>query len=111
MKADRECMAHAVDSLGTKVSTSKNAGECVDTSCEDKLEDNPKDRYGPWVMVTQKRNGSKATKKGKHFEQHTLKKQETTIFGASELSLREGKRKAMANYSPNEAQMAKWSNP
>lgn len=107
MKVDRECMAHALDSPGTKTSTSKNAGECVDTSCEDKLEDNPKDMYGPWVMVTRKRNGSKATKKGDHSEQHTLKKQEATIFGANELPLREGKRKAVANYSPNEAQMAK----
>ena len=103
MKADRERMAHAVDSLGTKVSMSKNAGECVDTSCEDKLEDNPKDMYSPWVMVTQKRNGRKATKKGDHSEQHTLKKQEAIIFGANELPLREGKRKAVTNYSPNKA--------
>ena len=71
------------------------------------MEDNPKDMYGPWVMVTRKRNGRKATKKGDHSEQHTLKKQEATIFGANELPLRGGKRKAVTNYSPNKAQMAK----
>nr|POF08522.1 hypothetical protein CFP56_58550 [Quercus suber] len=107
MMVDREHMAHAVDSPGMKASTSKDEGKCEDTSCEDKLEDNPKDMYGPWVMVTRKQNGNKVTKKGDHSEQHTLKKQEATIFGVNELPLREGKRKAMANYSPNEAQMAK----
>lgn len=65
---DRERMAHAVDSPGTKPSTSKDAGECEDTLGAAKLEDDPKDTYGPWVLVTWKRNGNKATKKEDHIE-------------------------------------------
>nr|POF08978.1 hypothetical protein CFP56_14922 [Quercus suber] len=80
MMVDRECMAHAVDSPSTKVNTSKDVGEREDTLYEDKLEDNPKDMYGPW---------------------------EANIGGVNVLSLREGKRKVVANYSPNEAQIAK----
>lgn len=74
MLVDQECMAHVANSSGTKLNTSKDASECEAMSCEDKLEDNPKDKYGTWVMVTRKRYESKATKKVDPTEQYTLKK-------------------------------------
>ena len=63
MLGSQEDILHALDNSSTTSGTSKDRGLYEGMVGEDTLVDNSKDGYGPWVMVSCKRNGSKVTKK------------------------------------------------
>ena len=68
----QEDVLHAPDNSGTTSGMSKDKGSYKGMLGEDTLMDNSKDGYGPWVMVSRKRNGSKVTKKMDPTDQRTL---------------------------------------
>ena len=62
----QEDVMHAPNNSGTTLGTSKDKRSCKGMLGEDTLVDNSEDVYGPWVMVSHKRNGSKVIENGPH---------------------------------------------
>ena len=103
---NKDDVVHAPDSAGTTSGTSKDKGAYEGLVGEDELVDNAKDVYGPWIMVTRKRNGNKVTKKMVPTDQSTLRMKGEEKLGPNEPALREGKRKVATEVNPFDAQMA-----
>ncbi|XP_050242502.1 uncharacterized protein LOC126691511 [Quercus robur] len=97
---------HVPANAGTTSSTSKGSGSYEGSVGEDKLVDSTKDVYGPWIMVSRKRHGSKGTKNEVPTDQSTPKMKGIGKFGPNEIAHREGKRKVTLELSPFGAQMA-----
>ncbi|XP_030924751.1 uncharacterized protein LOC115951739 [Quercus lobata] len=103
---NQDDVVHAPASAGTTSGTSKDKGAYECMAGEDELVDNAKDVYGPWIMVTRKRNGNKVTKQMVPTDQSTQKMRGEGKFGSNIPTLREGKRKGATEVNPFEAQMA-----
>nr|POF22445.1 uncharacterized protein CFP56_49769 [Quercus suber] len=103
---NQEDVVHVPANSGNTSSTSKDSGSYEGLVEKDTLVDSAKDVYGPWIMVSRKKNGSKVTKNVVPTDQSTLQMKGLGKFGPNEVAHRESKRKVAMDLSPFEAQMA-----
>ncbi|XP_050259212.1 uncharacterized protein LOC126704237 [Quercus robur] len=87
-----------------------NAGSTSGMSLVDSekavMVDSEKDVYGPWIRVTRRRHGNKATKNLVPTNLSTHRTQGVDNVRPTDVVHREGKRKVVMEHSPFEAQMA-----
>ena len=94
------------DIPGSSSGTSKDSGVHKDMVGEDTLVENAKDMYGPWIMVSRRRSGSKVIKKVVPNDPSTSRMTGEGKFGLIKAGQREGKRKVASESSMLEAQIA-----
>ena len=95
---------------GDEMHVPDNTGSTSGTSLVDSekavMVDSEKDVYGPWIMVTRRRHGNKATKNLASTNLSTHRTHGVNNVGPTDVVQREGKRKVAMELSPFEAQMA-----
>ena len=94
------------DEMHVPDNTSSTSGTSLVDSEKAVMVDSEKDVYGPWIMVTRRRHGNKATKNLASTNLSTHRTHGVNNVGPTDVVQREGKRKVAMELSPFEAQMA-----